>query len=546
MECQLNRAAVFVMVVWFAVSPLTALAQTVAPSLAPQIDPAALQRNEEDRRRNPAQRPLAQPPAPVLVDEQTAATPVQGSSVRFTLKELLFDPSFFLTQEQLAAVAVKYIGTEISYADLSSIVDEINALYRQREVLTGRAILPSQKIIQGSVKISLVEGRLGAVTVEGNQRLSTRYAVDWLQAEPAKVLDTAALQARIELFNRADQSQMVARLRPGAEYGLTDVLLELSEPPLVPLRVFVDNEGSESIGREQVGFETGLNGLMGIDDLVVLKVTHSIGATPISLSYGVPLNKSGGRGTLSYSDISTNVIAGPYRELDITGRSKTTQLTLSQPLASWNTWRYDGAISYGHTVAENLISGEILSNSNIDNLTVSLHAIGRDSNRSFAAGLNTTVVGYSSLGQTRRSASATQFTGSWLERIGENGYSVFRSTVQHSTVDVLPSTMLFQLGGATSVRGYQLGAVSGTSGYFLNSEYHHMLNAKSTGILFFDIGEVRSAGVASQRISSVGIGLDWQLTKEVSLNWTGARALHTVQSDQADWQLTARISWSVL
>ncbi|QCB45383.1 ShlB/FhaC/HecB family hemolysin secretion/activation protein [Hydrogenophaga sp. PAMC20947] len=546
MRCQFNRAAICVVWGWFAMLPLATRAQAVPPSQAPQIDPAALQRNDADRRRYLEQQPQAQPPGPVLVDEQPVAAPEQGSQVRFILKELRFDPSFFLTQEQLASVAAKYVGTEINYGGLSAIVDDINALYRERAILTGRAILQSQQITQGVVKISLVEGRLGTVTVEGNKRLSTAYAVNWLQAEPAKVLDTAALQERIELFNLSDRSRMEARLRPGADFGMTDILLELSEPPLVPLRVFADNEGAESVGREQVGFETGLNGLLGIDDRILLNATHSKGSTPISMSYSIPLNQSGGRGTLSHSDIKTSVIAGPYRALDITGQSKTTQLTISQPLAKHDIWRYDGAVSVGHTSASNLISGEVLSNTNIDNLTLGLNAIGRDPNRTLAAGLNTTLVSFASLGQARHSASATQLSGTWLERIGANGYSILRSTVQYSTANVLPSTMLLQLGGTTSVRGYTSGAVSGTDGYFLNAEYHHALNASVSGILFVDSGNVRSAGVASQRLSSAGFGLDCQLAKGVSLNWMAARALKTVLPDQVNWQTTARISWEIL
>lgn len=546
MRLTLSQLVFFQALGWFSIAPLVAQAQIVLPSLAPQIDPSALQRNDTDRRRHLEELPQAKRPAPVLVDEQLTAPAVQGSNIRFTLKELRFDPSYFLEQVQLESIAAKYIGKEINYADLLAIVDDINSLYRERNILTAQAVLQSQQITNGIVNISLVEGRLGDVTVEGNKRLSTPYALSWLQAKPAEVLDTAALQTRIELFNMANRSHMEARLRPGAGFGLTDILLDLREPPLVPLRLFADNEGSESVGQGELGFETGLNGLMGVDDRLVLNVTHSRGATPVSLSYSVPLNRSGGRGTLSYSDITTNVIAGPYRTLDIAGRSKTTQLALSQPLADQGFWRYDGAVSVGHTNADNSISGNILSSTNIDNLTMGLNAIGSDTHRTLAGGLNTTLASYTSLGQPQRSVRVTQLSGTWLERLGENDYSVLRSTFQYSSDKVLPSTMLLQLGGLASVRGYKIGAVSGTDGYFVNAEYHRTLNPNVSGVLFVDSGEVRSAGIASQHVSSIGVGLDSQVSKGVSLNWTAARALETVLSDQVGWKLTARISWEIL
>lgn len=546
MRSRLGQSAVFVAWGWCAMVPLAAQAQAIPPSLAPQIDPSVLQRNEADRRRYLESLPQVERPAPVLVDEQPATAAGQGGNIRFTLKELRFDPSYFLTKVRLESIASKYVGKEINYGGLSAIVDDINALYRERDILTARAVLQSQQIKNGIVNISLVEGRLGEVTLEGNKRLSTDYAVSWLQAKPAEVLDTAVLQTRIELFNLANRSHMEARLRPGAEFGMTDILLELREPPLVPLRLFADNEGSESVGQEQFGMETGLNGLMGIDDRLLLNVSHSKGSTPISLSYSVPLNQSGGRGTLSYSEVATQVIAGPYRTLDIAGQSKTTQLALSQPLANRGLWHYDGAVSVGHTKADNSVSGNVLSSSNIDNLTMGLNSTASDEKRTLAAGLNTTLASYTSLGQARRDASVTQLSGTWLEHIGESGYSVLRSTFQYASDAVLPSTMLLQLGGTASVRGYKVGAVSGTDGYFVNTEYHHALNSDVSGVVFFDSGEVRSAGIASQRVSSIGIGWDAQISKGISFNWTAAHALVTTLSDQADWLWTVRVAWEIL
>ena len=124
----------------------TAHAQIVVP---PNADPGALQQrriDEEQRRqelerleRKPVTEPVIQPPAAPV------AAPL-ASSVRFTVQTIRFEPaSEIFTAEELKARAGPLEGKEVGLAELQQLVEQINAAYRERGVITARALIPRQE-----------------------------------------------------------------------------------------------------------------------------------------------------------------------------------------------------------------------------------------------------------------------------------------------------------------------------------------------------------------------------------------------------------------
>jgi len=91
------------------------------------------------------------------------------SNLTFELTDVLFDDSEILTREELSAVKADYVGRAVTLNDLYTIVKRVNQLYADKGFLTCRAFLTEQRIVNGVVKITLVEGRTGKVTVSGNK-----------------------------------------------------------------------------------------------------------------------------------------------------------------------------------------------------------------------------------------------------------------------------------------------------------------------------------------------------------------------------------------
>jgi len=520
-----------------------------AQALPALPDPGALQRSQQQQQEflnSPPQAPQAVPP--VLRDEQAqpGAQPGPASAARFVLKKIEFTPSHYLSEAQLQAVAGRHVGQEVRYDDLQKVIGEINALYREQQILTARAILPPQRVADGVVRIELVEGKLGQSSIEGNETTRASWIDGWLGAQPGEPLDTSTLERKLELYNHVNSTQLNARLRPGEAFGATDLVIQAQEPPRYQMQVFADNMGSPSTGRNELGASGAINNLLGIGDQLGVYLMHSEGADSGALNYSLPVNQSGGRLGASFSSLSSHVVSGPYRDFDVDGRSRNARLQFSQPVLHRGAWWLDGTLGFGQTRASNEILGAELGDYSVRSASVGLQATGLYDTRSFSVGLIFSNNLMSSDQEDDRRANLWNFSGSWTEKITDADYSVVRVGGQQSSSDVLLNgSLAMQLGGAGTVRGYDPGAVSGDSGYYANLEWHHRLFDRVTGYAFADVGGVHTQDTPSQRIGSFGLGVDVTLTKAAQLSVVAARASNIVFEDQGRWQVTARVSWQV-
>ena len=91
--------------------------------------------------------------------------PAGGASV--LLKRIDFDASRFLDAAELDAIRVRYVGRQVDLAEIGKILQAVNDLYAGKGQITASAVLPPQKLTGGVLKISLVEGRVGKVSISG-------------------------------------------------------------------------------------------------------------------------------------------------------------------------------------------------------------------------------------------------------------------------------------------------------------------------------------------------------------------------------------------
>ncbi|SHH07313.1 ShlB/FhaC/HecB family hemolysin secretion/activation protein [Pollutimonas bauzanensis] len=522
-------------------------AQAVPGAIDIFPDAGALQRSQEMQRGYLEERvPAPETPEPVIRDEQSKPPAASSrATASFELKRLDFDPSSYLSDQDLDAIRARYVGQPINYDGLQIIVQEINALYRKRGILTARAILPPQKVVGGAVRIELVEGRLGKVSVVDNRNVRDSWLVNWLEIEPGEPLDTAKLERRIELFNHSNDMRLDARLRPGASFGYTDLMLQAHQLPPYQLRVFAGNEGSRSVGRNQVGLDGAWNSPIGIGDRLGLYYLHSDGSDSASINYTIPVNRQGGRLGVSYSDLDSRVVSGPYEDFDVKGRARSGQIVFRQPLLQKGAWWFDGTLAGGVSKSTNDILGARLSEEKVKSATVGLFASGLYEDRSLSLSVTNSNNRMESSLSGHRSANIWAFNGSWIEKVSGAQYTLLRASAQQTSAKILSPSLLLQLGGATTVRGYPVGVVAGDNGYFANLEWHHRIRGDVSGFVFGDTGTVRTAGTPNQQISSLGVGLDARLLKSVDFNITVGRAANIVVPDQGRYVITARVAWQI-
>ncbi len=538
------------------------LAGQAAAQLPPALDPGAIQqqRIQEERRREELQRLQRQPVTDPIQREPGEEPAVQPApdAVRFLVREIRFTPSEILSTEELEEVARDFRGRQLSFADLQTLVNRVNALYQAKGVVTAQAVIPPQDVSEGVVTVRLVEGRVGEISLEGNDSTRERYVTDRLSLEVSDLVDLPRLERDLVRFNLTNDAQLRAELTPGQEFATTDINLTLTEPPRHNLWLFVDNAGTESTG-EWRGGATYLNrSLLGWRDELSLTASGAGGLESYAASYSLPFNRWGGRVSLAWYQDDTESKYGPLAPLGVTGESTLYALSLRQPVYLREQLQVTALAGGEKRRSRSWISGLFLQGTDTEDAN-----LGVEVQRSDARG-----AWFGSYAYTSGHAEITGVEGrdhygygrGTLLRIHNfsRGWS-FRGSLnfQHTNDNLLPSSEQFFIGGEYSVRGYPTGTYAGDQGYSINLELHHPLPIKGPGVMasgffFFDNGYVKAFRPPNsllrdyEEISGVGWGFNAAIAKRVHTRVAFAYALNDVPTESQRYYIHFQLVVSLL
>jgi hemolysin activation/secretion protein len=519
---------------------------------------ATLQRQiEEDRRRREEDRDQIKPVIePLRRDIQEAPVAKPGvASVRFMVREIRFTTSEILSAEELSVIASAFQGRELTLADLQQLAVQVNELYRKKGVVTSQAVIPPQDVSSGVITVRLVEGRLGKIQIEGNDSTNERYVVDRLRLKPEDLMDMSTLEDALVRFNRTNDAQLQATLKPGERFSTTDLNIVMTEPPRQELRLTLDNSGSKSTGTERVGLAYFNRSVFGFRDDASLSTTKADGQESYSATYGFPVNSWGGRFNLGYYDTSTEIKKGALASLNITGKSIAQIASFRQPAFVDSSSQVDLVVGGKKGRNTNWIDKVLLLRTDTleSNLGVDAQLFDRQSNWSASY--------IRSFGQAETQISENK--GFVIDRgslrhnrdLG-HGFS-FRGTLswQESSRRLLPSSEQLSIGGEGSVRGYPVGVYTGDIGQVINLELHHSLLAASdatngvgaTGFFFLDYGRVKPYRPPNSRLddydelTGVGWGMLASMGKHAYAKLTLGYGLDRVPQQSRNYEINLQV-----
>ena len=538
--------------------PLLQLAPAWAQ--APAASPGATQQRQiEEERRLREQDRLPQRPAtdPLRVQPvQPAPVSPAAAAVRFAVREIRFTPSALLSSDELQALAKPYLGPQVSLADLQKLVAEVNQLYRSRGIVTALALIPSQDVSSGVITIRLVEGRLGQVRIEGNVSTQPRYVEERVGLQPGALIDLPVLESALIRFNRTNEVQLAAELKPGSEAGLSDLVVLLNEPPRQQFQVFTDNLGVPSTGTYRAGASYLNRSLLGYRDELSVLLTGAEGMRSAAAVYGFPINTMGGRLSFGYYYADTEIRNGSLAPLDVTGDSVTKVLTLRQPTWVGPAGQLDVVYAAGWSNSGTDISGVPLQLLNTRYQSLGLEGQWLQAQAATFAGYTYTLGDVTSADPRQFGISRVQLRHN---RDLPDAWSVWATASGQWSGDVLlPSNQQYYIGGEGSVRGYATGLLSGDEGYTLSVELRRPLPlavalpdgqaVNASAFVFVDYGRVypfRPPGSvlpAWQQLTGTGLGLRAALGRQFFGTFTAAYGLNDVPLQPRPYALTFQLS----
>jgi hemolysin activation/secretion protein len=524
------------------------LCSAARAQVPPQINPGVIQEDvDRQRRRIEQQQQVPKQQGPAVVGPQRApVVTIPGGGERFLLRRVTFDESKFITKEELDAIASKYVGKRVDIAGLQSLVAEVNQIYSQRGIVTAIATLPPQTANSGAIKIKLTEGRLQNITVAGNEQTREFYLRNAVEQPKGEVLDVPKLNRDVVRFNRTNDVQMRALLQPGTDFGLTDLQLAVTEPPVNTLQLFYDNQGVRTTGQNEGGIYYKRHGLAGIDDRLTFYGIRSEGNLNGNVAYNVPINPWGGRLGVSYTQGKIKIVNGPAVGLDVTGKSNQTSLNFGQPLWVTDMWLLQANAAYAYGNSRSDLAAVTTSDFRYSKQTggFSVTASGAEYAATVSPSVNAINSHNKILGDERSFSTFTGATNASY-RFPAAFSATFLGSWQYTREKVLPGDQLFSIGGPTTVRGYPTSAAAGDSGYYFNTELHRDMSDIVKGVdlfAFTDSGQVFSTFPAKTQLDSAGVGASWSPIPALTFEGSVGFPWRVVVGDQPRQQLYGRVT----
>lgn len=534
-----------------AIAVLAAFGGHALAADAPTIDPGA--RMQDELRRADRAAPLlpAPPRLAPATPLQVPEAPMLTGTVR--LNEVLFSPSELLEDAELRALAQPYLGRDVTSQDLNALLRAIQALYLGKGVQTAVPVLPQQDLRSGTMRVLLVEGKLGAVKVEGGSSVDPAWVGQWFDLAAGSVIRPEELERRLGVFNAASDYAAQAAYVPGAEFGRSDLLIRVPDTSMSQVWGLVDipDVGSgRSAGNSLIaGYRHYPLGLRG-GRVDVMTIVNSNAAT-LSLAGSLPLGQQGWRlggsatGSRSRSTFESTNPDIPDLVIDGASSSMAVELGRHLPINAQQLLRLSGALA--QVKSRSTISGEVLSDRTVERLTLAASTDwpARQPGDVSPASLRTSVT--TAQGPVN-AYSFVEVAGMVAHRLGSASGPLLRVNGQarlgtHNTPDV---TDAWLAGGSNSVRGFDTGAVYGERGHALQLAIYQPVIVKgldaTEAYVFADQARAYRSGT-SRNIASAGAGLQFQVSQHLAVDATLARQIAGFQGSRTRFSLRASATW---
>ncbi len=127
-------------------------------------------------------------------------------------------------------VLSNYTGTNVTFAKLREGLGKVQLRYRELGFPTISVTLPPQRISNGLVQVKVIEGRLAAIHVTGNEHFSSNNVRRALPSLTTNILlNTKWFQPELDQANQNRDRQIYPVISPGLEPGTSDLTLKVKD-----------------------------------------------------------------------------------------------------------------------------------------------------------------------------------------------------------------------------------------------------------------------------------------------------------------------------
>lgn len=197
---------------------------------------------------------------------------------------------------------------------LESVAEEVTKYYRSHGLLLAQAYVPVQEVSDGVVKIGILEGKLGDVTVEGNKRYSTQSIQDAFSKIIGQPVNQMTAERALFQLNDYPGLDVYGVFQPGKEVGATRLAIQVRREDFAEYYLTADNFGPESTGKYRVRGDVILNSPLKFGDQFNFYGIYTLDPSDSQadslyggVEYNFPMPRTDTRFALRYSTSDYNV-----------------------------------------------------------------------------------------------------------------------------------------------------------------------------------------------------------------------------------------------
>ncbi|WP_347332728.1 ShlB/FhaC/HecB family hemolysin secretion/activation protein [Marinimicrobium locisalis] len=366
---------------------------------------------------------------------------------------------------------------------INQLLKRITRDYLEQGFVTSRAYLPSQDLSDGIFQITVVEGRVEAVRIEGGPARMASAAFPGLEG---RVLNLRDIEQGLDQINRLAGVSATVEFVPGKKVGATVVMVSVREEEQVGAEFGLNNTGQESTGRRQGLISLSMSNLLGVNEFFNFNYQRNTqGNSQEKLSESLGFYSAMPFGYWLFS-VSANrfeyltIIDGATQTFSSSGDSRSQRLS-----AQRNLYRDQVSKLSGELLVKQQENNNFIEDTRLDTSSFSYSAMELSLNyeRYFEGGATALLAGRYTRGLendlpeqsthlfdedfNKLSLDLSYFSPvPWL---GNRARWTSRLSVQHSS-DALYSAEALTLGSRYTVRGFKEDSIDGTEGAYWRNE----------------------------------------------------------------------------
>ncbi|MTJ07465.1 MULTISPECIES: ShlB/FhaC/HecB family hemolysin secretion/activation protein [unclassified Anabaena] len=451
-----------------------------------------------------------------------------------------FQGNTAFSDRQLTEVTKPFTDREITFAELIAVETAIAQKYIEAGYINSGAVISANQTfpkVGGVVKIQIIEGELTEIQIIGNRRLNSNYVRSRLEIATKKPLNRNRLLAALQILQLNPLiANISAELQPGTRPQQSRLQVRVKEADTFSSEIFTDNNRSPSVGSLRRGIKINQSNLLGLGDGLNLSYTNSDGSNAFDGSYTLPINARNGTIEFTADLTNTNIIEQPFNRLDITGKSRTYQLTYRQPVVQKPNQELALGLTFSRQKSQTSLLNERFplspgannqGETSISAFRFFQEYVQRNPRQVFAArsqfSLGTDIFNAT----VNNNAPDSRFfawrgQGQYVRLLAPETLLILRSDIQLST-DSLLSLEQIGIGGAKSVRGYRQDLILTDNSAIASAEIRlPILRLPEINSIFqiapfidFGVGWNHTGEKANSQSNSLlgtGLGIIWQMS----------------------------------